>query len=164
MFFLITYGMINLVVLIEQGIKIISFRSTLKVPYLVPLIGGAGCVIIMFLINPVFSVIGLATIVVIYFWLARKGLESDAGDIRGGMFLALAESAAMVANKYSRHQVSWKPDLLIPIEEPKKWTGPLLFIENVTFTSGSVLAFTVTDNGAEEADRDLDALLSPLGK
>jgi len=164
MFFLITYGMINLVVLIEQGMKIISFRPTFRVPYIVPLIGGAGCVIIMFLINPVFSVIALATIVVIYFWLARKGLESDSGDIRGGMFLALAERAAMVANMYPRHQVSWKPDLLIPIEEPKKWAGPLLFIENVTSTSGSVLAFTVTDNGADEAGRDLEELLSPLRK
>lgn len=164
MFFLVTYGMINLVVFIEQSMKIISFRPTFKIHHIVPLSGAAGCVFIMFLINPVFSIIAVVTIVVIYFWLARRGLRSDSGDIRGGMFLTLAERAARLANKYPKHQVTWKPDLLIPIEDPKKWTGPLLFIENITSRSGSILAFTVTDNGARESESDLEELLGPLRK
>ena len=51
MFFLITYGMLNLVVFIQQSMKIISFRPTFKVPRLVPFIGAAGCLFIMFLIR-----------------------------------------------------------------------------------------------------------------
>ena len=164
MFFLITYGMINLVVFIEQSMKIISFRPTFSIPYIIPLIGAAGCVFIMFLINPVFSIIAIATIVAIYFWLARRGLRSDSRDIRGGIFLTLAERAARLAERYPKHQVSWKPDLLIPIEDPRRWTGPLLFIENVTSRSGSILAFTVTDDGTKESEDDLEELLGPLKK
>ncbi|MEQ9619066.1 MAG: amino acid permease [Deltaproteobacteria bacterium] len=164
MFFLITYGMINLVVFIEQSMKIISFRPTLKIPYVVPLIGAAGCVFIMFLINPVFSIIAIATIIIIYFWLARRGLRSDARDIRGGIFLTLAERAARMAQRFPKHQVSWKPDLLIPVEDPRRWAGPLLFIENFTSRSGSILAFTVTNDGTEESEKELEELLGPLKK
>jgi len=164
MFFLITYGMINLVVFIERGMKIISFRPTFKIPNIVPLLGAVGCVFIMFLINAVFSIIAVITIVAIYFWLAKRGLQSDSGDIRGGMFLTLAERITRLSQKYPRHQVSWKPDLLIPIEDPRSWSGPLLFIENITSSSGSILAFTVTDDGIDDAEKNLEGLFGPLKK
>ncbi|HFE63760.1 MAG TPA: Na-K-Cl cotransporter, partial [Caldithrix sp.] len=57
MFFLITYGMLNLVVFIQQSMHIISFRPTFKIPRIVPFLGAAGCLFIMFLINTVFSLI-----------------------------------------------------------------------------------------------------------
>lgn len=164
MFFLITYGMINLVVFIEQGMKIISFRPTFKIPNFVPLIGAVGCVFIMFLINPVFSIVAVVTIVAIYFWLAKRGLQSDSGDIRGGMFLTLAERITRLSQKYPKNQASWKPDLLIPIEDPRSWAGPLLFIENITSSSGSILAFTVTDDCIEDSEKELEELFGPLKK
>ncbi|MFC1586063.1 hypothetical protein ACFL5V_10985 [Fibrobacterota bacterium] len=39
MFFLITYTMVNMVVAIEQGIGIFTFRPTFKIPLFVPVIG-----------------------------------------------------------------------------------------------------------------------------
>lgn len=162
MFFLITYGTLNLVVFIQQSMNIISFRPTFKVPRFVPLYGGVGCIFIMLLINPVFSVIALIIIVVLYVWLTRRGLKADWGDIRGGMFLALAERASRIAAKFPRHQVAWKPDLLIPIEDPKLWSGPLLFIRNITYPSGSLFTFSVKENHSEETERALNELVQPL--
>ncbi len=162
MFFLITYGMLNLVVFIQQSMKIISFRPTFKVPKFVPLIGALGCLFIMFLINPVFSFVALTSIVILYFWLERRGLKSSWGDIRGGLFLVLAERASRLAMKYPRHQISWKPDLLVPIDNPKIWSGPLLFIRNITYPSGSIFAFTVKNNKLEEVQKSLDDLVVPL--
>ncbi len=115
MFFLITYGTLNLVVFIQQSMKIISFRPTVKIPRAVSFFGAAGCIFMMFLINPIFSLVALITIIAIYSWLTRKELASPGGDIRGGMFLALAERASRLADKFPRHQVAWKPDLLVPI-------------------------------------------------
>ena len=71
MFFLITYGMINLVVFIQQNMKIISFRPTFKVPWFVSFIGAAGCVFIMFLINSIFSIVALGIIIALYFSLEK---------------------------------------------------------------------------------------------
>ncbi len=164
MFFLITYGTLNLVVFIQQNMKMISFRPTFKIPRVVPLAGAAGCLLIMLLINPVFSFIAIVTIVFLYIWLTRRGLQADWGDIRGGMFLVLAERASRLAAKFPRHQISWKPDLLIPIDDPKIWSGSLLFIRSITHPSGSIFAFTVKDTDIEQTDADLKELLAPLSR
>lgn len=164
MFFLITYGMLNLVVFIQQRMKIISFRPTFKIPHFVSFAGAVSCLIIMFLINPIFSVVALVIILIIYVWLLRKELDADWGDIRGGMFIMLAERAARLAEKFPRHQISWKPDLVVPIEDPRLWAGSLLFIRDIIAPSGSIFAFTVEDNpeDKEESTAALDELLLPL--
>lgn len=162
MFFLITYGMINLVVFMQQGMKIISFRPTFKIPTFVSLLGAAGSIFVMFLINPVFSIVAIAVIVSLYIWLGRRGLKSESGDIRGGFFLVLAEKASRIAAKFPRHQISWKPDLLIPIRDPKTWAGSVLFIKNIVYPSGSVFAFTVQDHDLEDTENNLSELINPL--
>ena len=162
LFFLITYGTLNLVVFIQQGMNVISFRPTFKIPKFVSFFGAAGCMIIMFLIDPVFSVIAFIIIVALYSYLTRKGLKSQGGDLRGGMFIMLAELASRIASRFPRHHVAWKPDLLIPIEEPKVWSGPLLFIRSIVNPSGSIFAFSVKENNLGETKKSLNALLAPL--
>lgn len=162
MFFLITYGMLNLVVFIQQSMKIISFRPTFKIPRFVPFIGFVGCMFIMFLINPIFTFVSIIVIASIYLWLERRGLKAESGDIRGGLFLVLAERASRIAVKFPRHHVTWKPDLLVPIDDPKIWAGQLFFIRSVTYPSGSIFAFTVKENQNKEIQENLDDLLMPL--
>jgi solute carrier family 12 sodium/potassium/chloride transporter 2 len=164
MFFLITYGMLNIVVFIQQSMRIISFRPSFRIPRFVSFTGAAGSIFIMILINPIFSVIAISTIVIIYIWLGRKGLRTQSGDIRGGMFLVLAEKASRIAARFPRHQVSWKPDLLIPVDDPKVWSGSLHFIRNITYPLGSIFAFTVHDQQVDEYRKDLRELVSPLDK
>lgn len=164
MFFLITYGTLNFVVFIQQSMKMISFRPTFKVPRFMPFFGGISCLVIMFLINPVFSFVAIVTIILLYVWFTRKGLKSDWGDIRGGMFLVLAERASRLAAQYPRHQVSWKPDLLIPIDDPEIWSGSLMLIRSIAYPSGSIFAFTVKDTGVGETEKALDELLAPLNE
>lgn len=162
MFFLITYGMLNLVVFIQQSMKIISFRPTFKIPRIIPLLGAVGCVSIMFLINPFFSIVAIIIIVGIYFWLENQGLKSNWGDIRGGIFLAIAERASRMAQRFPKHQITWKPDLLVPIDNPSVWAGPLLFIRSITYPSGSIFAFTIKENEVEATHKALVNLIKPL--
>jgi hypothetical protein len=154
--------MLNLVVFLQQAMKIISFRPTLKVPMFVPLLGAFLSIIIMFLINPIFSGIAMTTIVIMYVWLAHRGMEAKWGDIRGGLVLLLTERAAKLAQRFPRHQISWKPDLLLPVEVPGAWTGPLLLIRDIIHPSGSVFAFTIRKQKREETQRALDELLLPI--
>ncbi len=162
MFFLITYGMLNLVVFVQQSMKIISFRPTFKIPRFVPFLGAVGCIFMMYLINPVFSVVAMIIIIGLYIGLEKRGLVSPWGDIRGGLFLVLAERASRIAMRFPRHQVSWKPDLLLPIDDPRVWPGPLLFIRSVTYPSGSLFAFTVRPEEDEATREALKELLLPL--
>ena len=162
MFFLVTYGILNLIVYIQQSMNIISFRPTFKIPKFVPLIGFVGSMLIMFLINPIFGFAAILTIVGIYVYLTRQGLQSNWGDIRGGMFLAIAERASRIASKFPKHQVVWKPDILLPIEDPEGWAGPLLFIRDITYPAGSLFAFSVKDKEIDESDVSLKELMKPI--
>lgn len=164
LFFLITYGTLNLVVFIQQSMKMISFRPTFKIPKVVSLFGAVSCLFIMFLIDPIFSMVAMAIIMAIYVWLTKKGLKADWGDIRGGMFVAIAERASRWAAKFPRHQVSWKPDLLLPVDDPRVWAGPLLFIRSITYPSGSVFAFSVQEKETDQVQKDLNDLLVPLSR
>lgn len=163
MFFLITYGVLNAVVFIQQSMRIISFRPTFRIPRLVSLLGAVGCVLVMLLIDPLFSAVAFVIIAFLYVWLIRRGLEADWGDIRGGMFLLLAERASRIADKFPKHKISWKPDLLVPIEDPQVWAGPLFFIKSITYPSGSIFAFTMTsEEQAQEKFAALNRLMQPL--
>ncbi len=163
MFFLVTYGVLNLVVFIQQSMRIISFRPMFKIPRMVSLYGALGCLIMMFLIHPLFSIVAIVTIVALYVWLIHRELDPAWGDIRGGMFLVLAEYASRVADTFPRHTISWKPDLLVPIEDPTVWSGPLFFIRSITYPSGSIFAFTITSATETSTKQEaMDELLAPL--
>ncbi len=162
MFFLITYGMLNLVVFIQQSMKFISFRPTFKIPRLVPLLGALGCLFMMVLINPVFSIIALMITIGLYVVLEKRGLHAQWGDIRGGLFLVLAERASRIAMRFPRYQVAWKPDLVVPIDDPRVWAGSLFFIRSITYPNGSIFAFTVAQERAHELEQNLSELLLPL--
>jgi len=162
MFFLITYGMLNLVVFIQQSMKIISFRPTFKIPRFVPFIGAIGSIAIMLLINPIFSIVALLIIISIYIWLTKQGLTTKKGDLRGGMFVVLAEKATRIAAKFPRTHIAWKPDILLPIEEPKIWAASLLFIKSIVYPSGSIYAFSIKSSEIEETKEALKNLIAPL--
>ena len=50
-----------------------------------------GGLFVIFLINPIFSAVPIITIVVLDGRLGKRGLRAERGDIRGRMFLILAE-------------------------------------------------------------------------
>jgi hypothetical protein len=115
MFFLITYAMINMVVLIEQGLSQVSFRPTLKVPIIVPLLGAVGCFFAMFVINATVSFIAVGLVVGAYILLVRKRFITEDGDVRSGLFNALAEWSAKIVNKLPEaKERAWQPNMIVP--------------------------------------------------
>jgi amino acid transporter len=143
MFFLITYGTINLVVLIEKGTGIVSYRPTFNVPMIVPLIGTLWCAIAMFLINPVFAGAAIVVILMVYFWQVRLNHQAPWGDVRQGLFNAIAEWAVRTSAKMPSSAKSWKPNLFVPIENPQYWRRRLRFVRDIIYPKGSVRLVTV---------------------
>jgi solute carrier family 12 (sodium/potassium/chloride transporter), member 2 len=97
MFFLITYAMVNGVVLLEQGLGLVSFRPLLRIPRGVALVGAVGSIFVMFVINPVFSLLALAVVGAFYTYLTRRRLAAPYGDMRSSLFVAVAEWAVKKA-------------------------------------------------------------------
>jgi amino acid transporter len=140
MFFIITYCMINVVILIEQSLGLPSYRPTLRVPIVIPLIGSVGCLGIMFVINAFAALAALILIVLFYSFLLRKKIRSEAGDSRSGLFTALAEWATKQSNQLSPIKVkrAWQPDLLIPVATPKEIRGSYKLIHSLVYPKGSI--------------------------
>ena len=140
LFFLITYAMINLVVLIEQSLGLPSFRPTFKVPLIIPLLGALGCFFVMFILNPILSLIALGVVITFYAFLLRKELTSKKSDARSGLFTAMAQWATKKSNELSpqREARAWQPELLIPVESEKEIRGAYRLVYALTHPRGSV--------------------------
>ena len=147
MFFLTTYGTINLVVLIEQGSGIISFRPRLKVSILIPLFGFVGCIFTMLLIDKLFTLTTIIVIMIVYTLLSRRErkLESPWGDVRGGIFTAVTEWAAQKAIAMEYHPRIWKPSLLVPVEYPEDFARVSRFVVSLLYPAGRLYILSLTD-------------------
>jgi solute carrier family 12 (sodium/potassium/chloride transporter), member 2 len=151
MFFLITYGMINGVVVIEQSLGLVSFRPLLKLPKSVPLIGLVGCIFAMFIINPSVSLIALAAVIAFYTLLIRRHLKSPFADVRSGLFVALAQWAAQkVSDLPVTQERAWKPNLLVPVRDSLELRGTHRFIEALVWPTGYVELMGMTANESKE--------------
>ncbi len=152
MFLLITYAMINVVVLIEQGLGQVSFRPTLKVHILVPLLGAVGCFFVMFIINSTVGLISIGLVVAMYIYLTRRiDLERQEGDTRSGMFNSLAEWSAKLVSKLPRaDERSWQPNLLVPAQTVNDVVRCYKSLYNLSRPKGSVkiLGFDTGNNGS----------------
>ena len=139
MFFLITYAMINFVVFVEGQLGLVSFRPTLRVPQFVPLAGLAGCLLAMFVVHPAFALAAVVVVVAFYGFLLRRQLEAPYGDVRSGLFVALAEWAAKrVGDMPARQERAWKPNLLVPVEDVAVLRGTFEVVLDVARPRGSV--------------------------
>ncbi len=170
MFFLITYGTINLTVFVERITGIASFRPTLKIPALISLVGGAGCLYAMFLINQFSSVVVVAVTVLIYIILVRRHMQHNSPDIRKGLFIFIAEQAARISSQLPYHPKIWKPNLLVPVEDPRDWYGMVDFVRAIIYPRGRGIFFNIFDNSPgsvggerrQKVSEELVSLVEPL--
>ena len=163
MFFLITYGTINAAVFIEKAVGVPSFRPTFNIPLIVPFLGFLWCTGIMFIINPIFALISSGLVVLVYMIQLRRNLKSDWGDIRSGLFSEIAEWAAKIAARLPKGQKNWKPNFLVPVENPKEFLSQMDFIKNIVFPSGTLRLFSIFVT-KKNMDSRLQAILKPLFK
>ncbi len=143
MFFLITYATINLAVALQLGIGIPSFRPRFKVHISIPIIGFIWAVVVMFLVNPVFAAVAWLLIIAAYLVQVKRGLQAPWGDIRAGMFIAMAEWSAKQSQKLRSHPKTWKPNIMVPVENPLSWDHRLAFLRDIIFPSGTLRLFSV---------------------
>ena len=161
MFFMITYAMVNIVVLVEQLLGLPSYRPTLRVPIIVPALGAFGSIAIMFVINVIVALTSLILIFIFYFYLVNLKLKSEAGDSRSGLFTALAEWATKKSSDLSPQKEvrSWRPDLLIPMTMPKEIRSSYKLIHSIIYPKGSIKILSLLNENPEE-QKNIEQFLS----
>lgn len=118
MFFLNTYGMVNLVAGIEKLVGNPSFRPRFKIPWYVSMLGAAGCYGAMFLISPVATIIAIVITYGVFFYLERRQVRRTWGDVQSGIWMALARYALLQLETERRSAKNWRPNLIVFTGQP----------------------------------------------
>ena len=151
LFFLITYAMINIVVIIEQNLGLISYRPIFKVNKWVPWIGLVSSVLAMFIINPTISLISISIVFVMYWFLSKQNIETPFEDVRSGLFVSFAEWAAKHTwGMKSMQQRAWKPNLMVPIRDVTGAKGNFQFLRNIARPKGSIKLLGIEPNSEDD--------------
>lgn len=121
MFFLTTYGVLNIAAGLENVLDSPSFRPSFKVHWIFSLLGAAGCLAVMFLINATATIVAALFVSVVFIWLKRRGIQTAWGDVRRGVWMAVARSALLRVDK-TVDPKNWRPNILILSGAPtKRW-------------------------------------------
>ncbi|MEC7986914.1 MAG: amino acid permease [Myxococcota bacterium] len=137
--FLSTYAAVNGVVLIEQGLGLISFRPRLRFPIWIPLCGAAGSFFAMLVINPSLSIFALALLLFSYAVLTKRGKISAPGDVRGNLFVAIAQWVAREAVSLPQSEArAWLPHPMIPIYENENHSNGVEIALDIAYPRGSI--------------------------
>ncbi|HEV2062739.1 MAG TPA: amino acid permease, partial [Solirubrobacteraceae bacterium] len=157
MFFLITYLTINVVVLVEQRLGLVSFRPYLKVPQAVPGVGAVGCLAGMFVVNWIASLVALVLVAAVSTVLAGRRLRTPTQDVRSALYAAIAEWSVRRASRLGSARKAWKPDLLVPFDPDEHLGAERALLWQLTRPNGSVKLLAVA-----EPDADVDAVRDAL--
>lgn len=159
-FFIITYLAINVVVLLEHRLRMISFRPTFHIAPYLPVMGVVSCGIAMVLASPRGGILEFILVIAIYGMLSGRKLETPWETVHSGIALALADWATQKATRLERSQRAWKPDLMVPVDSPDAlhWTLPL--IKAITKRTGTVKLVGVGPH--EEIETSLEQGLTIL--
>ena len=122
MFFLTTYGVLNITAGLERFLDNPSFRPAFSVHWFWSLLGAIGCISVMFLIDVWATVVALIFVSSIYVWLERQEIESAWGDVRQGIWMALTREGLFRLKLDTPDTKNWRPHLLVLSGAPtKRW-------------------------------------------
>ena len=118
MFFLNTYGVVNLAAGVQLLVDNPSFRPSFKMPWWLALVGVFGCYGVMFLINTPATIVAVIVTIIIYVQLERRSLERTWGDVRSGFWFALARRSLVQLESVTWHVKNWRPSILVFTGQP----------------------------------------------
>ena len=112
MFFIMTYGFLNLSCAIE-GWASTDFRPDFKIPNFVPLLGAVTCVLIMVQLDAVAMVAATVLMAGIFLYLERRDLSLESGDTWEGVWSLVVRSGLQRLHRGTTHPRNWSPNLLL---------------------------------------------------
>ena len=113
MFFLATYGAINLASGLETWAANPSFRPTFRVPAPVSLVAAGACFYVMSIINLPAMLLAAVILMALFAFTQRRTLDSAFGDARHGIWSALVLAGLRNVNLSKEHPVNWRPNLVV---------------------------------------------------
>ena len=112
MFFLMTYGFLNLSCVLEKWGSP-DFRPDFRIPGIVSVVGALTCVVIMAQLDKVAMVAAAALLAGIFAYLKRRELTLEAGDTWEGVWASVIRSGLHRLTQGVPHPRNWSPNILL---------------------------------------------------
>ena len=154
-FFLTLYVTINMAAALESLVGDPSYRPTIKVPWFVSLLGSAGAVVMMFLINYWACFAALTLELALYSYLRKKALQSSWGDVRAGLWTALARFALLKLKGRTEQARNWRPNILLFSANPANQMGLVRMANWFNQNRGLVTLCQVIEGNLDEENKRL---------
>ncbi|RME21515.1 MAG: Na-K-Cl cotransporter [Deltaproteobacteria bacterium] len=143
MFFLTTYGMLNLACGLEDLVKDVSYRPRIRTPWWLSLLGACGCFVAMFAINPTAFVAAVSIELVIGWTLSRRAMKAAWGDVRTGIWFALARFSMLRLRTARMEPRNWRPHVLVFTADLQRSLGMVRMASRLTLDHGLVTVNTM---------------------
>jgi len=150
MFFLTTYGMLNLAAGLESLVADPAFRPSIKVPWWVSVVGCVGCFVAMFSIHPVACFVAIIVEAIIWWLLSRRALRTTWGDLRSGLWFTLARFAMLQLNQSKHDPRNWRPHILVFVADLERNLGMVRMAGHFSQDRGIVTVSTLLLGDIEE--------------
>jgi amino acid transporter len=113
MFFMVTYGTLNLACFYEGYSRNPSFRPRFKYSHWsLALAGTIGCLIAMLLMDAVWAIVSLLAMAGLYWAIRRIGIRARWGDVHSGVAFERARRALLKLEEQPIHPKNWRRSYL----------------------------------------------------
>ena len=153
--FLTLYVTINLSAGLEKLVGDPSYRPTINVPWYISLLGSVGALVVMFLISPFACVIAVFLELALYTFLRRRAMKRRWGDVRAGLWVALARFSLLQLRKHKMDPRNWRPHILLFVGDPAKRIGLVRLANWFNLNRGLITACRLVVGDLKKDDVDI---------
>jgi len=122
MFFLTSYGLLNVSAGLEELTAAPSWRPLFRVPWVVSLAGALGCFAAMLMINAGATFVAAFVALCVYLLMEHRQMRAWWGDMRSGLAMLVARHAIHSLVKRKPDERTWKPNILVLSGSPaSRW-------------------------------------------
>ncbi|MCB0405896.1 MAG: hypothetical protein KDD51_14025 [Bdellovibrionales bacterium] len=122
MFFLTSYGMLNLIAGLEGFMGSPSWRPKFRTPWLLSIFGAAACFGTMLMIDSGATFVAAFCCFGIFIYMRTKSINARWGDMRRGILNAVARYSIYALANYRKNAKSWRPHLMVLSGSPlSRW-------------------------------------------
>lgn len=111
-FFIITYGFINITYAVESWASS-DFRPSFKIPRVVSIIGALACIVLMIQLDILALAAASIILISLFLYLKNKELTLNTGDTRSSLWLSLVKTGLVRLAKSDDKSRNWRPNIIV---------------------------------------------------
>ena len=111
-FFIITYGFLNITYAVENWAGT-DFRPSFKIPKVIAVIGALACIIVMIQLDVIALIVASVVLIALFLFLKKKELTLQTGDTWNSIWTSLVKTGLGKLTISSRKASNWRPNVIL---------------------------------------------------